>query len=557
MKVSSQAKRFLLVSIPIFSISFCAHAVANATALAHDHKPSAGLTYTAEDALTNLNFAASQYSKMIKNVNNKKGLLIDKQCADEPLCIPRSQDDGKIHMVHPNKWVVGFYPGALWMLLNQAENLPVLKDKNTHDAMMTHARQYSELLFEQANRTDTHDLGFMVDAPLAYAIQNKHVSDEKKAAYQAAIKTAEANLLARYAPDKPVMRSWDFIPRMRGEWLDENGNVKRKNMDLRAPWGYPVIVDNMMNMEILMKSSDKQARAQGFSHASATMQYHYFYEETDTNKERPIAYHLFDYGDMKPGNWQGLGNLSAWTRGQGWGLYGFVVSTIKAKKYPEYSKQAAEYEMMVDKIFNTIEHHTQAHPVPIWDFFASRTDADDIAAYVGEETAQYSRILDLCLDMLPEHILPYQGFGPIQYTETILSTQSISFLSDKVSPDNVPIIDDNKVQPCGTNPYYLNERFIPRDTSAGALYASALYKMAAHIKGTEKAKKYEAFADRIMVALTKEYRTDVKKEVSYDLGFVLNSATGHLPEGSEVDTPIVYGDYYFIEANLNKLALRK
>ena len=59
------------------------------------------------------------------------------------------------------------------------------------------------------------------------------------------------------------------------------------------------------------------------------------------------------------------------------------------------------------------------------------------------------------------------------------------------------------------------------------------------------------------MVLTKEYRTDVKKEVSYDLGFVLNSATGHLPEGSEVDTPIVYGDYYFIEANLNKLALRE
>ncbi|WP_016954238.1 hypothetical protein [Catenovulum agarivorans] len=219
---------------------------------------------------------------------------------------------------------------------------------------------------------------------------------------------------------------------MSAEYVKNNTKISEL-LSLQEPWHYPVIIDNMMNIEHLMKSDNPTIRKMGFSHAHQTSLNHFHFEDDDTNKERPIAYHVYNYDKGQFGNWQGLGNVSAWARGQAWALYGFVA--------------------------------------------------------------------------------------------------------------------------CGTKPYYLNDRLVPKDTSAAALYASALYRWVGFTENKQKAQQYEAYADQIMASLTTEYRTDLTKTKSYQLGFVLNSATGHMPRGSEVDTPIVYGDYYFIEANLHKLKL--
>ena len=79
------------------------------------------------------------------------------------------------------------------------------------------------------------------------------------------------------------MKSWDFTPKMTATQIDSNGKIKREKYDLSTPWQYPVIVDNMLNMEILMKSNDKKAREMAFSHADATMKNHYYYLLTSTN----------------------------------------------------------------------------------------------------------------------------------------------------------------------------------------------------------------------------------------------------------------------------------
>jgi unsaturated chondroitin disaccharide hydrolase len=39
-------------------------------------------------------------------------------------------------------------------------------------------------------------------------------------------------------------------------------------------------------------------------------------------------------------------------------------------------------------------------------------------------------------------------------------------------------------------------------------------------------------------------------------GFILKHSTGHLPGNSEVDVPLTYADYYFIEAMMRYKALK-
>ena len=60
-------------------------------------------------------------------------------------------------------------------------------------------------------------------------------------------------------------------------------------------------------------------------------------------------------------------------------------------------------------------------------------------------------------------------------------------------------------------------------------------------------------ADRILENLTNRYRASVGK----DCGFLLLHSTGSKTHGSEVDVPIVYADYYYLEALLRKAKLEK
>jgi len=82
---------------------------------------------------------------------------------------------------------------------------------------------------------------------------------------------------------------------------------------------------------------------------------------------------------------------------------------------------------------------------------------------------------------------------------------------------------------------------VPRDVSAGAIMSSALYELSAY---SEKGAFYRSEADRILDSLWENYRSPEGE----NFGFILDHATGHMPQGSEVDVPINYADYYFMEA---------
>ena len=85
-----------------------------------------------------------------------------------------------------------------------------------------------------------------------------------------------------------------------------------------------------------------------------------------------------------------------------------------------------------------------------------------------------------------------------------------------------------------------------RDTSAGSIMASALLELAG-FTGGEKGAAYRAFAVKQLTALASDDYFSTGDEIGH---FLLKHGVGHKPEGMEVDTPLDYGDYYFLEALL-------
>lgn len=87
---------------------------------------------------------------------------------------------------------------------------------------------------------------------------------------------------------------------------------------------------------------------------------------------------------------------------------------------------------------------------------------------------------------------------------------------------------------------------VPRDASAAAIMASGLYELATFIE--EDAEQYRRWADGIMLSLTTAYQP-ANGEAQ---GFLLLHSTGNLPANDEIDVPITYADYYYLEALLRK-----
>ena len=86
----------------------------------------------------------------------------------------------------------------------------------------------------------------------------------------------------------------------------------------------------------------------------------------------------------------------------------------------------------------------------------------------------------------------------------------------------------------------------PRDTSAAAVISSALLELSSLVEGGQGA-QYSRFAEQQLRSLSSpEYLA----APNANGGFLLKHATGHKPAGKEIDVPLNYGDYYFLEALL-------
>lgn len=141
-----------------------------------------------------------------------------------------------------------------------------------------------------------------------------------------------------------------------------------------------------------------------------------------------------------------------------------------------------------------------------------------------------------------------QAWGLYGYTVMYRSTKDKKYLDQAVAIAefilNHPNLPKDKV------PYWdFNAPNIPdalRDSSAGAVMASALLELKNYV-GKEASKKYFTTAQTIITTLTsKEYIA----EEGTNGGFLLKHGVGHIPQKSEIDVPLTYGDYYLVEAML-------
>jgi len=90
----------------------------------------------------------------------------------------------------------------------------------------------------------------------------------------------------------------------------------------------------------------------------------------------------------------------------------------------------------------------------------------------------------------------------------------------------------------------------PRDASAAAVIASGLYELSGYVD-SELKQHYYNHADNILNSLSSKSYLNTKS----NNGFLLKHSVGSFPHHSEIDVPIIYADYYFLEANMRRLQI--
>ena len=379
-----------------------------------------------EFAQQQLRFAFDEIDYAIVNESPESRAKREKNGWGE-LTNPRnSEPDGTLNLVPSKDWTSGFFPGELWFLYEYTQN----------NFWKKKAQQHTDILEKEKMNGSTHDMGFKVYC--SFGNGYRLTQDEH---YKEVLLQSARTLATRFKPAAGIIRSWDHST---------------------AKWACPVIIDNMMNLELLFwatkESKDSTFYRIAVDHAKTTMKHHF----------RPdfSSYHVIDYDTitgqvLKKNTHQGFADESAWSRGQAWALYGYTMC-YRETRLPEFLEQA-----------QNIEKYLFTHP------------------------------------NMPEDLIPYWDF-------------------------DAPGIPDE-----------------PRDVSAATVIASALYELSLY--DPEKGERYRSNADKIIENLTKHYRATLKK----DNGFLLLHSTGTKPTNTEVDVPIVYADYYFIEALMRKNKLEK
>nr|WP_317128138.1 glycoside hydrolase family 88 protein [Sphingobacterium psychroaquaticum] len=348
--------------------------------------------------------------------------------------IPTSFSQGKHVNWGTSWWCSGFYPGTALYLYEA-----------TGDAdLLTIAKSKLKYLEKEKNNKGTHDLGFMLFCSFGNALRLTGDS----ATYKPILATGAASLSTRFKESTQTIRSWDG----------------GKNWD-GQPWTYPVIIDNMMNLEFLTQAT-KITRDPSFTriakiHANTTIKQHF--------RKDYSSYHVVDY-DPKDGHViskktaQGAFDESAWARGQAWALYGYTMM-YRETKDKSYLKQARR----------------------IATFYLNHPN-------------------------MPSDMVPYWDF------------------------------DQNKLK--ADSKYYAQKDL--RDASTAAVVSSALLELSLYTKGKER-QLYVQKAEQMLRSLS---GAPYKAAYQDNGGYILKHSVGSIPHKTEIDVPLTYADYYYVEALL-------
>ncbi|GAA4958564.1 glycoside hydrolase family 88 protein [Algibacter aquimarinus] len=338
----------------------------------------------------------------------------------DSIAFPRSysHEIKEVKKVPSKDWTSGFFAGNLWQIYK------LTGDKN----FKQRAKEWTNFIEKEKYNHRTHDMGFKVFCSFGNGLD---VEDNQN--YKDIIVKSANTLITRFNENVGSIRSWDFG---------------------KDRWQFPVIIDNMMNLELLFEatkiSGDSIYHKIAVKHANTTLKNHF----------RPdgSTWHVLDYDSISGQvrnrlTHQGFNDDSAWARGQGWAINGYtmVYRYTKDKKYLEGAEATANY-------------------------------------FVNHKN-------------LPEDGIPYWDFS---------------------HPD-IPNIS--------------------RDVSAGAIVASGLVELYKYTKNDA----YLNYSKKVVNSLKS---THYILPENLEIPFILDHSFGDWSKRDEMDEPIVYGDYYFLETLL-------
>ncbi len=279
-----------------------------------------------QKAIDALQIAASEYKLLVASLPDSTSFPRRTKSATDETLVKVSAGD----------WTSGFFPGALWYLYQFTSD-----DFFLHNAL----RWTGHIKTQTKNTGAGHDLGFIFNCSFGNAYRIYGHPD-----YPAVMLEAGKTLSDRFSTIVGCTKSWNS-----GSWPSYSNNV--------GSWKFPVIIDNMMNLELLLKmtqfNNDSLYHRQALQHASTTTVAHI--------RPDSSTYHVVDFDPLTGnilarGTRQGFSDASCWSRGQAWGIYGFSMMY-------KYSKDTAHLNTSKRLLGYYLKNKPADH-IPFWDYQA-------------------------------------------------------------------------------------------------------------------------------------------------------------------------------------------
>jgi len=262
---------------------------------------------------------------------------------------PRStRPDGNYDQRVATEWTSGLFAGTLWSMYEET-HLPEWR---------LLAERWTAGLEANKTMTSSHDLGFMIFDSFGRGFLLTGDSH-----YHDVVLRAARSLATRYNPRVGAIKSWDT----------------EHVADARREWKYPVIVDNLMNLDFLFWAAahggDSAYYGMAERHALTSARAHL---RADGSTAHVALFDPITGVLERTATWQGYADTSVWARGQAWAIHGFTASYGHTRR-PELlaaARRSADWFVA----------HLPADGVPHWDFRAPaipRPERDASAAAIA------------------------------------------------------------------------------------------------------------------------------------------------------------------------------
>ncbi|MBN2165985.1 MAG: glycoside hydrolase family 88 protein [Marinilabiliaceae bacterium] len=231
-------------------------------------------------------------------------------------------------------WTSGFFAGNLWMMYKLTGN----------DIWKQKAIVWTEKMAPIRFFYGHHDVGFMMGCSYG---NGYYIGSQNH--YDSVLVQSAKSLAKRFDCKVGCIESWNSFK----SWTDEK------------QYDFPVIIDNMMNLELMFEATkftgDSSFREMAISHADVTLKNHF---RPDNSSYHVVMYNQTTGLVESKQTAQGLAHESAWARGQAWGLYGYTICYryTKNKKYLDQAVNIAEFWLT--------HKNMPKDGIPYWDFDA-------------------------------------------------------------------------------------------------------------------------------------------------------------------------------------------